>query len=127
MPLYEYSCERCQATETAFRHVEQRHDAPTHCNKPMQKLITPAMVRPEIAAFQSPIDGRPINSRKQWREDLKRNQCRPWEGMSAEKKHAASIQQSQDAKFEKRMREATADTLSHMSRSKQEALKRVRV
>jgi len=39
----------------------------------------PVMVVPEIPAYQSPIDGRWINSRAQRREDLRRNDCVEYE------------------------------------------------
>lgn len=43
----------------------------------------------DLPSYQSPIDGRWIDGRVARREDMARNNCRPWEGMHQEKKEAA--------------------------------------
>lgn len=50
------------------------------------------MVIGELPSYQSPIDGRWIDGRVARREDLARNNCRPWEGMGQERKEAARQQ-----------------------------------
>ncbi len=123
MPLYEAFCPRCGKTDTYYASVENRSKTPKHCGTAMKKMITAAAVRGDIQPFQSPIDGRPINSRQQWKEDLKRNGCRPWEGLDAEKQHADSCLKSEEAKSDKKLESAVATTLSHMSSDKQKVLK----
>lgn len=121
MPLYEYEC-ACGVRETAFRHVDERNEAPQHCGKDMARIISPAMVRPDITPYQSPIDGRAITSRKQRIEDLKRNGCRPWEGMEAEKAHAETQRKHEEAKSDEKLRRNVANVLNNMDAEKQRAL-----
>lgn len=125
MPVYQYGCESCGIETNAYRSVEQRNNSPRcpKCGERTEKVITAPMVRPEIQPFQSPIDGRPINSRQQWKEDMKRNNCRPWEGIAAEKAHAESIKKSDEAKFEKGVKAEASKVLGHMSADKQKILK----
>lgn len=56
----------------------------------------------DLPSYQSPIDGRWIDGRAARREDMARNNCRPWEGMAQERKEAARQQsyaeQRQDAR-----------------------------
>jgi len=51
--------------------------------KPMAKPFAGQIVMPtvisDIPDYRSPIDGKPITSRSQRREDLKRNNCVEWE------------------------------------------------
>jgi hypothetical protein len=61
------------------------------------------VVMGDLPAYQSPIDGRTVEGRKQRRDDLARNHSRPWEGLEAEKKEAArqkaEIERKADAKL----------------------------
>lgn len=41
MPLYEYTCDACQAHKDEFRTVEKRNDAPMcECGTAMKKIIS---------------------------------------------------------------------------------------
>lgn len=48
-----------------------------------------AYVWNDLPDYTSPVDDRLVSGRKQRREDLKRNNCRPWEGREQEEKQAA--------------------------------------
>ncbi len=52
----------------------------------------------DITPYASPIDGRPINSRTQRREDMKRNECRPYEGREEE---AAEVRRQEEYRWKK--------------------------
>ncbi len=106
-----------------YNSIEHRDRGPRCCARRMEKIITAPMVRPDIAAYQSPIDGRPINSRKQRMEDLKRNNCRPWEGRAAEQQNADSIKASEDAKFSAGLEKTAANVLNNLSSASQSVLK----
>lgn len=124
MPLYVIECPTCGHRDTVFRSVEQRNDdLPNHCNATMHRVILPSVVRGDITPYQSPIDGRAINSRRQRTEDLKRNHCRPWEGIDAEKAHAASCKASEDAKFEAGIASKAAEVLNNLPTATQNVLK----
>ena len=53
--------------------------------QPKQQLHA---IIPDIPSYDSPIDGREINGRKQRAEDLRRSGSREWEGLEQEKKEA---------------------------------------
>ena len=125
MPLYQYACPACGREAAAYRHVDQRHDGPDCCGKGMEKVLIPPTVRPDIQPYQSPIDGRCVGSRRERIEDLKRNGCRPWEGMEAEKQHAASCLASDEAVSDRKLAAATADVLNNMSAASQRVLNSV--
>lgn len=50
----------------------------------------------DLPAYESPIDGRPVDGRKQRRNDLARSNCRPYEGREQESKQAARIRADLD-------------------------------
>lgn len=52
---------------------------------------TPA-VFDDLPGYESPIDGRWVEGRKARREDLRRSNSRPWEGIDQERKEADRIQ-----------------------------------
>lgn len=78
MPIYLYRCE-CGREEEAYRSVQDRNRAPECHGRPMSKVITPPFVMGEIEAFKTVAwdaeTNKPaiINSRKQRREFMKRN------------------------------------------------------
>ena len=77
------------------------------------------MIYGDLPSYQSPIDGRWIDGRVARREDLARNNCRPWEGMAQERKEAARQQgyehQRQDRKLDQTIEKSWAQ-LSERSR-----------
>ena len=79
MPLYTYKCEVCSKTVDAFRKVDNRHDAPRCCARMTIKLVNVPIVKADIAGYTSPIDGAWIEGSKARSEDLKRNNCIPYD------------------------------------------------
>lgn len=82
MPTYTYQCEGGHVFERYLR-LSQLDDRQwcESCNRAMTRIITvPALAfaQPEIR-YDSPIDGRPITSWAQRREDLDRNHCQPYD------------------------------------------------
>lgn len=124
MPIYVYRCPACGSDEDAFRHINERDDAPEHCGISMERIITPTMIQVDIPAYQSPIDGREVRGRKARMEDLKRNGCRPWEGMEAEKAHAQSRVASEEAKEDKEMEASLHEIFNHMDAHKQDIVRK---
>jgi hypothetical protein len=49
-------------------------------------------IQPDLPGYESPITGQWIEGRKARREDLRRHNCRPWEGLDQEKREAAKVQ-----------------------------------
>lgn len=124
MPLYDYQCQTCGKVIEVFAHFT---DPPPECHGPMQKLILPTAINPDIAnwdAYQSPTTGKWIHSRKQRADDMARSNARPWEGMQQEQQEAARqkayIEQKQDSK----LHEAVAKAFYSMPESKRRLLSR---
>lgn len=81
MPQYLYSC-RAGHTYQRFSTVSEHSPVSVcKCGQQASQIITaPTLVK--VAAelcFDSPIDGRPITSHDAWKEDLKRNDCVPYD------------------------------------------------
>jgi hypothetical protein len=72
-------------------------------------VISVAGVQADLPGYQSPTTGRWIEGRAARRDDLKRSNARPWEGLDQERKEAqkrlADRESKSDAKLEKVIRE----------------------
>lgn len=79
MPLYTYQCNICSKKHEAFRRVDNRLDSPLCCGVPTAKQVEAPIVRPDLEGYTSPIDGRWIEGKKARMEDLKRNDCIPYD------------------------------------------------
>ena len=124
MPLYTFQCPECGEKSTVFRKISNR-DAPELCAADltkMMRIIEAPAVQVDIGGYTSPIDGRWIEGKAARREDLKRNNCRPWEGMESEKKAAIERAKVADKDFEKGVEAAAYNTFNNMSAEKQRAI-----
>jgi len=122
MPIYSIMCSECGHRDTMFRKIANMYDVPEHCGKPMIRLIDAPAVQTDIPPYQSPIDGRWIDSKTARREDLKRSGCRPWEGMESEKKEAQRRAEYIDTKYNEGLEGAIMHTFNNMSAEKQRTL-----
>lgn len=118
-----YECGSCGGNETAYRSIDNRNDAPVHCGKAMSKIITAPMVSVDNYEYQSPVSGKVIRGKRQRTEDLKRNRCRPWEGLEVEKREAKKTRDSADAKLEVSFEKGVHEVLNNMDADKQRAIK----
>lgn len=76
MPLYVYECGHCGDTTEQVNTVSERHTGAPTCHGVMRLTIQPAYVTPDIAPYIAVAGdrmGKPITSRKEHREFLKRN------------------------------------------------------
>ena len=64
----------------------------------------------DIEPYQSPIDDRVINSRRQQRYDLESNGCRIYEGLDQEKKVADQFVADKEKRFEQTLEVALHET-----------------
>jgi hypothetical protein len=106
MPLYTYECGQCERREDGFRHVDERHDGPKCCGQTMGLIICPSYIQDDIPAYVSPATGRVIGSRSARRDDFKRSNCRPWEGVEQEKKEFARRNAYEEKKADARLEDA---------------------
>jgi len=88
MPVYVYACPECLHSFEKFRSVAQfqrTEDCPV-CDAVARQVITAPMViipahmsATGESGYRSPIDGRPITTAAQRREDMARNDCVEYE------------------------------------------------
>lgn len=126
MPLYTFKCPDCGALDRVFRKVAERNQAPV-CQHGaighyMQRIVEAPAVQADLPGYTSPIDGRWVEGRRARTEDLKRNQCRPWEGMDVERKEAVKRTEAADAEFGKKIEAGVAEVYNGMSAESQRAL-----
>lgn len=122
MPMYGCICPKCGKYETIYRSIAGRDDTPVHCGEKMSRIVEAPAVQVDIGGYTSPIDGRWIEGKAARREDLKRNNCRPWEGMESEKKEAIKRAAAADKDYEKGVEAAVYNTYNNMSAEKQRAI-----
>lgn len=63
MPIYAAKC-HCGHREDFYAPVERYQDTPDHCGRPMTRLITAPHVIEDMKPYISPLDGKPVTSRK---------------------------------------------------------------
>jgi putative FmdB family regulatory protein len=129
MPLYTFECPRCKRSETAFRKIAERNEAP-ECRHGagairMRRIVEAPAVQADLPGYTSPIDGRWIEGRRARTEDLKRSGCRPWEGMEAERKEAEKRSNEVDHVFERTIEAGVAEVYNGMSAESQRALQQL--
>jgi len=74
-----------------------------------QEALAP-IVWNDLPAYESPIDGRVIDGRRQRRNDLARSNCRPYEGRDQEQKEATRIQGYQEQREDR-----LAEKMAHVA------------
>jgi len=83
MPTYDYQCKDCgKVSRSVFREYDKRDDGPECCGAFSQRVwlqMPGFMGAGQFEAYLSPVDGRPITSEKARLEDLRRNNCVPYE------------------------------------------------
>lgn len=123
MPIYTTRCGECGRKQTIFRHVATRDaELPVCHGTAMQRMVEAPAVQADLPGYQSPIDGRWVEGRRARTEDLKRSNCRPWEGMATERNEAIKRAEEADRKFETQIERGIAETFNNMSAEKQRAL-----
>jgi len=83
MPTYEYECACGNTFERILPAREYKAEQWCHCGLQGRKIISRPMlvsVKQDVC-YDSPIDGRPITSWAQRREDLARNGCQEYDPM----------------------------------------------
>lgn len=123
MPIYTTQCAECKRKQTIFRHVAARDaELPVCHGAEMRRIVEAPAVQADLPGYTSPIDGKWIEGRRARTEDLKRNNCRPWEGMETERKEAIKRAEAADAEFGKKIETGIAEVYNGMSAESQRAL-----
>lgn len=122
MPMYTVRCAECGKYDTIFRRIAQRDTDLPVCHGLMHRIIEAPAVQDDLPGYQSPINGQWVEGRRARHEDLRRNHCRPWEGMAAEKQEAHRRAAEIDRAYDKAVEGALVDTYKSLSPDKQRAL-----
>lgn len=120
MPLYDFICSAGHKFDRFLKLAE--YDAPQtcECGATASKQLSAPRVVPDIQAYQSPIDGRVINSRAQRREDLRRNGCVEYE--PSMKEHAARARAREEQELDAAVDATVEKEIYEMPAPKRERL-----
>lgn len=125
MPIYEAMCDACGKGEDYYAPVSERHMTPWCCGNAMRKVILNAsMIQGDLPSYTSPINGKWIDGRKARKEDLKRAGCRPWEGLSEEKKEAAKQNKYAAERLDASLTKAATEAFHQLPPSKRDILRK---
>ena len=72
--------------------------------------------------YTSPIDGRPITTKQARINDLKANNCRPWQGLEEERKEAKRRAAYEEEKQDKALEKSVVEAWRQLTPEKQAAL-----
>lgn len=81
MPTYTHRCDNGHEFDLYLKFAQLEEQQHCVCGRPASRVIcAPMMIAVQAdIGYTSPIDGTPITSRKARAEDLKRNNCIPYE------------------------------------------------
>src|SRR5258708_13417503 len=121
MPIYAYSCRGCGAQFDRYLPMALCSSLVIHdCAGVGQKIFLPPMVRGDLPGYTSPIDGRWIEGRRARLEDLRRNNCRPYETGEKEYHERARVQEK--ARLDAKITEPVQPAFDKMPTRKKELL-----
>lgn len=122
MPTYEYHCKNGHHFERVLLVADYQTPQACDCGAAGRRIISlPRLVSaaPDVC-YDSPIDGRPITSMAQRREDMLRNNCREYDPEM--KKDAERFRRESEAKLEAKIDQHIEATVSTMPARKRERL-----
>lgn len=123
MPIYEAVCLKCGKYHEYVTSVARCQETPECCGEKTRKSIFSApMGFCENIHYQSPIDGRAITTKQARIEDLKRNGCRPWEGMEQETKVAQARVRDEVKREDAKLTESAVAAWNQLAPEKRAAL-----
>jgi putative FmdB family regulatory protein len=114
MPTYPHKCNSCGHPEEVVRRVANRNDPVTcsACGGACGRVIVAPLISPDYTAYNSPIDGRLIQGKREHLADLARNGCRIRE--PGETRENAQRREAAQASFEKAV-DADIDRAAYQS------------
>ncbi len=107
---------------TRRRWIYPANGEPYEVATEFQQAPRGPMIYGDLPSYQSPIDGRWIDGRVARREDLARNNCRPWEGMESERKEAGRRVAEQHQQHERKLDESVNRSWAQLSERHKRAL-----
>ena len=124
MPTYEFNCRRGHHFERILKVSDYRVEQVCECGADSRRIISiPRLVtaQPNVH-YDSPIDGRPITSMAQRRDDLARSGCREYDPEM--RKDADRFAKESEAKLDKQVDATVEAMFEKMPLRKKESLER---
>lgn len=123
MPYYTAQCVACGDTQDYFRQIDARADTPRcACGAPTTQIIDrpPMGFVQRECRYDSPVDGRPITTWAQRKDDLARHGCQEYDPEM--KKDAERRRREADAALERSVDQTVEAAIETMPNRKRERL-----
>jgi putative FmdB family regulatory protein len=120
--IYEYSCKRGHHFERVLAVADYQTPQICECGADSRRIISlPRLVKvsPDVR-YDSPIDGRPITSMAQRRDDMARNNCQEYDPMM--RQDAERFRARTEAALDAKMGETVEREIATMPGDKREKL-----
>lgn len=127
--LYEAECVGCSAIYEYHSSMDGRHENTPVCNCGEKTRLIISAVRGFVKfpaaggqGYVSETTGKYIDTERARRDDLKRSNCRPWEGMEQETKEAKRRQKYLDDAQDKKIDETIDKIAAQLPSEQKQAL-----
>lgn len=128
MPLYVAQCPSCHHETDYVQPVKDHRKAPVcDCGVQMQQILTPVRGFADLPEYQSPVTGKMIRGRRARRDDLERNNCRPFEGVESEERATREYLAKKDREFDARLTETLSAGYESLSSESRQALETIKL
>jgi hypothetical protein len=121
MPIYTYKCGLDHEFERFLNLSDYAEPQFCECGWIGERVFTVPVIRPDLPAYQSPIDGKWVEGRAARKRDLARSGCVPYD--DGAKEEAEKDRKLADIKLEKNIEETVGREIYNMSPSKRASLK----
>jgi putative FmdB family regulatory protein len=121
MPCYEFKCRNGHEFERVLPIADYQQPQQCECGAEGRRILSlPTLMVKQDVSYQSPIDGRTVNSERARRNDLARSNCIPYEtGM---KQDYMRRMERDDASLDKQVDSTVEAEISRMPIRKREKL-----
>jgi len=120
VPIYEYKCYKGHYFTRYLALADYKEPQTCECGEKSIKLLSKPMIAPTFEAYESPITGKPITTKQQRIEDLKRSGCVPYESGMVEEGNRRLA--AEEYKLEKALDETVDEQIEKMSPRQHEKL-----
>lgn len=120
MPIYVFRCESGHRFDRYLPIKDYNSLQTCECGAKAKRQTVPTMIAPMFEDYESPIDGRPITSKRKRLEDLARSGCVPYE--PSLKDEANKNIKNEELKLEKEIDKTVELEIEKMPARKRELL-----
>jgi len=121
--IYESRCNSCGKLYEYIKPAAQYLDSPFCCGVRTEKVILNAPMGHVVNIYYtSPIDGKPITTKQARINDLRANNCRPWQGLEEERKEAKRRAAYEEEKQDKALEKSVVEAWRQLTPEKQALL-----